>query len=92
MFKLNTSTLTLAATALLAALTVLPAESSAEISAPSGTRTIFACRARGSTDIAMLSRYELRSTGRKKFTAEFEAHADPRFVAVILGALRGGKW
>ena len=105
MYKFNASTLTLAATALIAALSALPAESSAEISAPAGTRTIFACQARGSTDIAMRSRYELRSGGRKKFTAEFEAHADPRFIAggrlgvavdgirvgvVILDALTGG--
>jgi hypothetical protein len=92
------------AAAIAAALAVLPVQSRAE-DAPAITRTIFACQARGSVDIAMRSRYELRSTGRKKFTAEFQSATDPRFVAggrlgvkvdgvrvgtVILDALTGG--
>lgn len=73
--------------------------------APAAARTLFTCQARGDVQIAMHSRYELRSAGRKKFTAEFESLADPRFVAggrlqvkvdgvrvgtVVLDALTGG--
>lgn len=65
----------LAAATLFAAAAIMPA------TADAGTLTRLECRASGAVDISMKARYEVRTSGRKKFTAEFEAAPALGYVA-----------
>lgn len=63
--------------AMLAATAAISMSSSSE----AATRVRLECRAEGAIDISMKSRYEVRSTGRKTFTTEFEAAPNLGFAA-----------
>jgi hypothetical protein len=65
----------------LAAAAILVSSNAMLSSAEASDRIRYRCKAVGSVDISMAAKYETRSSGRKKFSTEFEAAPNLGFAA-----------